>query len=251
VEERTKRIKKQNRKLHEAYKREEFYKDIFSHDINNILQSLLSGIQACYYLYDDPETLKKNLAIMKSEIIRGVNLVLNIRKLSQLEKEEFSLEKCEVIQILKDSIKNIRNTFFDKSIIINLHQNHEKLFVKANQLLEDVFENILINAVRHNKKEVPKIDISISKKEHDKKKFIKFEFLDNATGIKDSMKKRVFRRYGRGHKSIHGMGLGLSLVKKIVDSYNGDIWVENRVEEDYSKGSNFIVLIPQANNNNN
>jgi len=42
------------------------------------------------------------------------------------------------------------------------------------------------------------------------------------------------------------MGLGLSLVKKIMDSYFGYIWVENRVQEDYSKGSNFVILIPKA-----
>ena len=40
------------------------------------------------------------------------------------------------------------------------------------------------------------------------------------------------------------MGLGLSLVKKTIDRYNGKIWVENKVKDDYSKGSNFIILIP-------
>jgi len=40
------------------------------------------------------------------------------------------------------------------------------------------------------------------------------------------------------------MGLGLSLVKSIIDSYDGQIWVENRVSDDYSKGSDFVILIP-------
>ena len=40
------------------------------------------------------------------------------------------------------------------------------------------------------------------------------------------------------------MGLGLSLVKEIITSYNGHIWVENRVSDDYTKGSVFVVLIP-------
>ena len=40
------------------------------------------------------------------------------------------------------------------------------------------------------------------------------------------------------------MGIGLSLVKKIIESYNGKIWVENHVENDYTQGSNFIVEIP-------
>ncbi|MFW9879465.1 MAG: hypothetical protein ACFFG0_40835 [Candidatus Thorarchaeota archaeon] len=42
------------------------------------------------------------------------------------------------------------------------------------------------------------------------------------------------------------MGLGLSLVKKIANSYFGHIWVENRVKEDYKKGSNFVLLLPKT-----
>ncbi len=47
-------------------------------------------------------------------------------------------------------------------------------------------------------------------------------------------------------KSVHGMGLGLSLVIKIIESYNGKIWVKDRVKGDYMKGSNFILLIPEV-----
>jgi signal transduction histidine kinase len=43
------------------------------------------------------------------------------------------------------------------------------------------------------------------------------------------------------------MGLGLSLVKKTIDRYNGKIWVEDKVKGDCSKGSNFIILIPTIN----
>jgi len=45
---------------------------------------------------------------------------------------------------------------------------------------------------------------------------------------------------------VRGMGIGLSLVKKIIESYNGKIWVENRIDYNYSQGSNFVVEIPEA-----
>ncbi len=42
------------------------------------------------------------------------------------------------------------------------------------------------------------------------------------------------------------MGVGLSIVKRIIDNFKGNIWVEDRIKGDYSKGSNFIVLLPEA-----
>ncbi len=42
------------------------------------------------------------------------------------------------------------------------------------------------------------------------------------------------------------MGIGLTLVKKIIDNYNGEIWVEDRIPGDYSKGSKFCFLIPMV-----
>jgi len=43
------------------------------------------------------------------------------------------------------------------------------------------------------------------------------------------------------------MGIGLSLVKKIIRGYNGKIWIDDKVKNDYTKGSNFILMIPEAN----
>ena len=70
------------------------------------------------------------------------------------------------------------------------------------------------------------------------------EFKDNAVGISNSRKISIFERGTIKSQKSKGMGLGLSLVKKIIDIYQGDIWVEDRVKGDYKQGSNFVVLIP-------
>jgi len=57
----------------------------------------------------------------------------------------------------------------------------------------------------------------------------------------------VYKRQGyKKDNHVRGMGIGLSLVKKIIESYNGKIWVENRIDYNYSQGSNFVVEIPEA-----
>jgi signal transduction histidine kinase len=71
------------------------------------------------------------------------------------------------------------------------------------------------------------------------------EFMDNGVGIKDASKAAIFERGYREDGNVSGRGLGLSLSKKIVNSYGGEIWVKNRIEEDFSEGSNFIVKLPE------
>ncbi|GAI13051.1 unnamed protein product, partial [marine sediment metagenome] len=117
---------------------------------------------------------------------------------------------------------------------------------QANELLLDLFENILFNAVKHN--ENPKIEISIkvSKVDRDRKKYLKFEFLDDGIGVPDALKEQLFKDISNIKSKTKGMGLGLLLVSKILSIYNGQIWVEDKIKGDPSKGSNFIILLPEV-----
>ncbi|MFX0070885.1 MAG: sensor histidine kinase, partial [Candidatus Hermodarchaeota archaeon] len=69
--------------------------------------------------------------------------------------------------------------------------------------------------------------------------------MDNGIGIPDFKKESIFMRGMKEYKSVSGIGLGLSLVKKILENYNAEIYVENRIREDYTKGSNFIIVFSQ------
>ncbi len=60
------------------------------------------------------------------------------------------------------------------------------------------------------------------------------------------MKARLFQRFSRGQTKAKGSGLGLYLVKTLVEHYGGDINVEDRIPGDYMKGAKFVVSIPVA-----
>jgi signal transduction histidine kinase len=110
--------------------------------------------------------------------------------------------------------------------------------------LLEAFENVLINAVKHNDNKVKELSINISEEKKDNIQYAKMEFIDNGQGVEDIRKKSIFERGYKSDKNVSGMGLGLSLVKTILDSYKGAIWVEDKVKGDYSQGSNFILTIP-------
>lgn len=232
-----------------AYNQAEFYKDLLAHDMNNILQSILSGIQLNSIYIKSPEKseeLKKNQLIIEKQVMRATKLISDIRKLSKLEEPEMKNTEIEICFILKKSITNLKHFFKDRNINIQVDSIDEKLYILANDLLEDVFDNIMINAVKYNENLSVEIIIRICKKKTEGKNHIKIEFLDNGIGINDDRKKEIFQRAFVKDRSTHGMGLGLSLVKRIIEIYNGKIWVEDRVKEANIIGSNFVILIPEV-----
>ena len=242
-------LRESEEKYREAYNRAEFYKDLFAHDINNILQSIFSGTQISQLILDHPEKideLKINAEIIKEQTIRGSKLVSNVRKLSLLEGAGQNLKKIEILDVLKNIISNVKKSYEDKNLTIRVDSIGEKLFIKANDFLKDVFENLLINSIRHNINLIIDITVRISKDLKKGINYIKMEFQDNGFGVADSMKDNIFKRGYSDEKNFLGMGLGLSLVRGIIDTYNGEIWVEDRVKGDRSKGSNIVLLIPEV-----
>ena len=90
------------------------------------------------------------------------------------------------------------------------------------------------------------IHVVVSKEKINGKVYIKIEFIDKGIGISDDQKAIIFKGGFRKDKNIRGMGLGLSLVKKIIENYKGQIWVEDRIKGNHKKGSNFVLLIPES-----
>jgi signal transduction histidine kinase len=243
------KIQESEKKFREAYNRVEFYKDIFAHDINNMLQSILSSNQLISML-SAPEIQKERLQgfldIIDSEVNRGRKLVKSIKKLSQIEEHEIIPENIEILVILKKSIRKIKESVKDKNVKIQIECDKEEYYLRVNNLIKDVFENIIINSIRHNRHDNVEIIIKISRFKDEGINHCKLEFIDNGIGIEDIRKKEIFYRASYEKKQIYGIGLGLSLVHKIIETFKGKIWVEDRVKGDFSKGSKFIILIPEG-----
>ncbi|TFG23321.1 MAG: ATP-binding protein [Promethearchaeota archaeon] len=114
----------------------------------------------------------------------------------------------------------------------------------ANELLLDVFENLIMNSITYNKNEKVQITVNISNVEKNNEEYVKLEFKDNGIGIQDEQKSKLFQGEQFQHETSKGMGIGLSLVAKLIELYGGMISIEDRILEDPSQGSNFILLIP-------
>jgi len=245
-------LRKTEKKYEKAFNRATFYKDLFTHDIKNIF----NNISMAFYLidkerkkqakldYESPDSLFNSI---NNQLNRGKSLISNIQKLSGLDKENIDLNRTDFLDYLLKTIEYVKKSNLGKIIKINVEKSEDQIFVTANELIADVFENILVNSIRYNDNKVPEIDITVSKIKLNGLSYVKLEFKDNGIGVHDSRKEKIFLEGFMDLKGEKGMGVGLSLITKIITFFNGKIWVEDRIEGNHLEGSNFIVLIPEFN----
>ncbi|KAB1194415.1 PAS domain S-box protein [Haloferax sp. MBLA0076] len=109
--------------------------------------------------------------------------------------------------------------------------------VLADELLDDVVEHLLKNAVQHNDKAVPEVHVDVAAADE----FVELRVSDNGPGIPDEEKRRIVDQRIED-LSDPGNGFGLFLVREIVESYGGEV----RIEDNHPTGSTFVVTFPQA-----
>lgn len=241
-------LKKREQQLNLAYKNTKLYKDLFAHDVKNIFQNILSGTDLCKLylskLGDVPTEFIEIFQTIEEQIKRGRTLAQNVYKLSKVRNLKPKLKEMNLIDILEQTINNILKSNQDKDITIDFTQRDNKIYIKADNFLLDVFENILTNSVIHNDKQEIKIKIKIIEKEEPTKDIVQIEIMDNGPGIDDSIKEKLFEE--AIIESKKGMGLGLFLVKNIIQNYDGNIRVEDITKFDFQEGTKFVIILQRV-----
>ncbi len=225
------------------------YGNLLMHDIKNIFQNIKSAVELLLlYLQQNKDLTEKMefLSIIKDQVDRGASLIKDINFLMRFEQEKEILKFLEIMEILKEIITHIKRIYPNQIIEITMEAPQDQIFVKANELIREVFENLLENAIKYNDSDIKKIFVKISIIQKDHEKFVKMQFQDNGRGILSENKKIIFQDISERIQDKSGKGMGLSIVKKLIESYGGSITVKDRVPGDPSQGSNFILELPYA-----
>ena len=233
----------------DAYYRTKCLKGLFVHDISNLFQIISNSIELCGTLLKEKEKyeeISEYFRLIAQQLNRGKKLIRNVKNLSELEDYEMLLAPVEVFSNLKNAINFTHISFPKKDIDIKVFSDYGNLYTMANELLSEAFENIIRNSINYNRNNVVQIEVLISLIKVHYKKYVKIEFKDNGIGINDNRKDLIFQENNMSNRYSKGMGIGLSLVAKLVELYGGNIWVEDRIRGDSTKGSNFVILIPLA-----
>ncbi|PID52021.1 MAG: hypothetical protein CR972_03905 [Candidatus Moraniibacteriota bacterium] len=190
---------------------------------------------------------KNYLQKIKKNTNKLLEMINNMMDLEKLEKGEMNLNitKVEMNEVLKDVHEDFqaRCILEKKKCIINL--THPKIYINADKAqLKRVFTNLLDNAFKFTKNKTGVIEIFTEVTSNT----VKIHIKDNGIGISKEDKEKVFKKFTQVENNIerkmNGSGLGLPIVKTIVEQLNGKIEFESQSK----KGSDFYITFPLIKN---
>ena len=209
-----------------------------SHELRTPLTSIQTHLEAIIDGIWEPDTERLNS--VNEEVIRLTNLVNQLQNLAKFdsEKSKLNLAKVNVKNLIMNVVYNNQGKALEKNINIECDLESIDSYLDKDKISQ-VIVNLLSNAIRYSNNG-GKIFISSYKENNN----LKIQFKDNGIGIPKENIKYIFERFYRvdesRSKNTGGIGVGLTIVKSIIDLHQGTI----EVRSELNKGSEFIVILP-------
>jgi PAS domain S-box-containing protein len=234
------------KELAEARRQAEFYNDLLCHDIRNLDQTVLGYLDLLGREKTGPlnNEQRRLVDLCRRQAKRMIELLDRVRQISRLERgREAGIEAIPLEPILREAAHAAQEAFAARGAEIR-HRVTEDSRVLAGPLLREVLFNLLSNGILHNPSPRPRVWVSTQAAQWDNEASCRILIEDNGPGIEDERKQTLFEGFVRGNPG--GSGVGISLVKALVESYGGRIWVEDRIAGRSEEGSRFVVELRAA-----
>ncbi|MFP2995019.1 ATP-binding protein [Spongiivirga sp. MCCC 1A20706] len=245
-------LKKRNAELFQAKKEAEDLAKVKSEFISTVsheLRTPLYGVVGLTsLLLDDASFSKKEHSILKSLKFSGdylLNLINDVLQLSKIESKKVVLNNTSFN--IKALLKNIQHSFEyqaeqrNNKVKIKLDKNVPRQLKGDSVRLSQILINLVGNAIKFTENDTVVIAVQSHGIDNSKAK-LRFEIIDNGIGIPKERQKEIFDSFtqvDRAQGNIVGTGLGLTVVKQLVNLFGGDIALESEA----NKGSNFSFTI--------
>lgn len=232
LQETLKQLKRSNAELEQfAY--------VASHDLQEPLRMITSFLQLLQRRYEHQLDSNANefIQFAVDGAARMQELVNDLLAYSRIERKTGKFEEVDTEEILKQITFESRLLIEENNADIS-YDNLPVVRADYPQMVQ-VFQNLLSNSIKYNNQERPTIHVSAEKKDTD----WLFKVEDNGIGIDPKHGERVFKIFQRLHArdEYEGTGIGLAIVKRIVERHGGMIWYESQPDQ----GSTFYFNIPR------
>ena len=215
-------------------------KSQFFVNVAHEIKTPLTLIQNYLGSYIEKVGLNNDLKIIKQNFQKMLNDILNLLNAEKLEKGKMIYDHNQIIDLscyLKDKIEIFSNNAAQKNIILK-YDIKNNIYIKADTLaIERIINNLIDNSIKYTNNGG---EILIDLNSKDDKIYIKIQ--DTGIGISKNLHENIFKPYyqlSTNKQNIQGIGMGLYIVKKTIDSLKGKILLESEV----NKGTTFTIVL--------
>jgi light-regulated signal transduction histidine kinase (bacteriophytochrome) len=216
--------------------------DRFAYSVSHDLKAPLRGIgQVVDWIYEDfidksNDEQKENMKLMKARVGRMNDLIDGLLRYARVGRVQEMRTRVKLQQLVSDVIDSLQPP---KTIEIVVEGEFPTLFC-VNVQIEQVFQNLIGNAIRYMDKKMGRIRVGC----YSNDLAWVFSVEDTGPGIAKEHFERIFQIFQtlKPRDEVESTGIGLSIVKKVVELHNGRIWVESEV----GKGSTFFFTLPKG-----
>lgn len=246
-------LKEANKLKDEIIKKQEFKNDYFvnlSHDLRTPLNVIISTAQTLKELNEKNSLEKCKISSYSESLKRNgkklLGIIDDIIDASKIESGTYKLniEKKDIISLVEDTALGLKDYIESNNMNLIVDPEIEELNVEFDSKeIERCITNLLSNAIKYTKEESEDGLIEVYMREIGEE-FVEISIKDNGLGIPKDKQDVIFDRFGqtdnKAKEAYKSSGLGLALVKSIVELHHGTIIVESEVGE----GSTFIITLP-------
>lgn len=211
----------------------------FAHVVSHDLKSPLRGMNTLVnWIKEDladsaSEEITNNFDLLLRRIDRMDLMINGILNYASVDKADKNEKKVDVKVIVNDVLDSI---YIPQHFTVNILNKLPILNGDSYKLMQ-LFQNLISNAVKYCDKDQGVIDIDCVARE----KFWRFSIADNGMGIPKKYQEKIFQIFQVLEESEESTGVGLSIVKKVIDFYEGEVWLESKVGE----GTTFYFTLPK------
>lgn len=231
--------------LREADRRKDEFLATLAHELRNPLAPLRNALEVMKLADNDPSTLEQARTMMERQLAQMVRLIDDLLDLSRISRGKIELrkERLPLARVVQQAVETSRPTIEQGGHDLTISLPPERLDVEADATrLAQVFANLLNNAAKFTP---PGGHIRLSVQRQGTEAVVALR--DNGVGIPPEMLTEVFEMFTQVDRSLErihgGLGIGLSLVKRIVEKHDGTVIARS---DGAGRGSEFIVRLPMA-----
>ncbi len=241
ITERQKAEKKQQQLIKDLEAANKELKDfayIVSHDLKAPLRSI--GSLTDWLIQDYTEEIddagREYLSLLKKRVSRMHNLIEGILHYSRIGRVEDSIKSLNLNELVEEVIESL-----EVPPSFNITVENELPHIKNDATrIKQVFQNLISNAIKYNDKEEGLVKVSAK----ENGQFWHFCVTDNGPGIDSKYHKKIFKIFQKldARDKVEGTGIGLTIVKKIIEHNEGKVWIESEA----GSGTKFFFTLPKT-----